>query len=151
MSGKACTAWATSEKILNGVVATGTPEDQIFSVGCMRLMVPDGGGPDGRVKAVEDRDRRARSFGAVADRYARARPGYPTAAVEWLLEVAPGREVVDLAAGTGKLTEAIVESGAAVVAVEPDDEMRATLRAGLPDVEALAGTAESIPLPDCER
>ncbi len=97
---------------------------------------------------MEDRDRRARSFGAVADRYARARPGYPTAAVEWLLEAAPGREVVDLAAGTGKLTEAIVESGASVVAVEPDDEMRATLRAGLPDVEALAGTAESIPLPD---
>jgi SAM-dependent methyltransferase len=114
----------------------------------MRLMVPDGGGPDGRVKAMEDRDRRARSFGAVADRYARARPGYPAAAVEWLLEAAPGREVVDLAAGTGKLTEAIVESGAAVVAVEPDDEMRATLRAKLTDVEALAGTAESIPLPD---
>ena len=111
-------------------------------------MVPDGGGPDGRVKAVEDRDRRARSFGAVADRYARARPGYPAAAVEWLLEAAPGREVVDLAAGTGKLTEAIVESGASVVAVEPDDEMRATLRAGLPDVEALAGAAETIPLAD---
>jgi SAM-dependent methyltransferase len=97
---------------------------------------------------MEDRDRRARSFGAVADRYARARPGYPAAAVEWLLGAAPGRQVVDLAAGTGKLTEAIVESGASVIAVEPDDEMRAALRVVLPDVEVLAGTAESIPLPD---
>jgi SAM-dependent methyltransferase len=97
---------------------------------------------------VEDRDRRARSFGAVAARYARARPGYPPAAVEWFLEVAPGREVVDLAAGTGKLTEAIVETGASAVAVEPDDEMRAALRVVLPDVDALAGVAEAIPLPD---
>ncbi len=59
-----------------------------------------------------------------------------------------GRDVVDLAAGTGKLTQAIVEVGAAVVAVEPDDEMRAELGVVLPDVRALAGTAEAIPLPD---
>jgi SAM-dependent methyltransferase len=97
---------------------------------------------------VEDRDRRARSFGAVADRYARARPGYPAAAVEWLLEAAPGRDVVDLAAGTGKLTEAIVEAGAAVVAVEPDAGMREALEMAAPAVEARAGTAEAIPLPD---
>jgi len=97
---------------------------------------------------VEDRDRRARSFGAVADRYARARPGYPAAAVEWLIEAAPGRDVVDLAAGTGKLTRAIVEAGAAVVAVEPDEGMRAALEIAVPGVEALAGTAEAIPLAD---
>ncbi len=97
---------------------------------------------------MDDRDRRARSFGAVADRYARARPGYPAAAIEWLLEAAPGRDVVDLAAGTGKLTQAIVEAGASVVAVEPDDEMRDALELALPGVEALAGTAEAIPLPD---
>jgi SAM-dependent methyltransferase len=97
---------------------------------------------------VEDRDRRARSFGAVADRYARARPGYPAAAIEWLLEAAPGRGVVDLAAGTGKLTEAVVEAGAPVVAVEPDEGMRAALEVAVPGVEALAGTAEAIPLPD---
>jgi SAM-dependent methyltransferase len=97
---------------------------------------------------VEDRDRRARSFGAVADRYARARPGYPAAALEWLLEAAPGRDVVDLAAGTGQLTEAILEAGGSVVAVEPDDGMRAALEVALPGVEALAGTAEAIPLPD---
>jgi SAM-dependent methyltransferase len=97
---------------------------------------------------VEDRDRRARSFGAVADRYARARPGYPAAAVEWLLEAAPGRDVVDLAAGTGKLTEVLVEIASTVVAVEPDDGMREALAAAVPGVEALAGTAESMPLPD---
>jgi SAM-dependent methyltransferase len=97
---------------------------------------------------VEDRDRRARSFGAVADRYARARPGYPMAAVEWLLEAAPGCDVVDLAAGTGKLTQAIVETGAVVVAVEPDEGMRAALELAAPGVEALAGTAESVPLPE---
>jgi len=97
---------------------------------------------------VEDRDRRARSFGAVADRYARARPGYPPAAVEWLLEVAPGRAVVDLAAGTGKLTQVLVEAGAEAVAVEPDAGMRAALARAVPGVEILAGTAEAIPLPD---
>jgi SAM-dependent methyltransferase len=97
---------------------------------------------------VEDRDRQARSFGAVADRYARARPGYPVQAVEWLLEAAPGRDVLDLAAGTGKLTQVLVEAGAAVVAVEPDEGMRAALATAVPGVEALAGTAESIPLPD---
>jgi SAM-dependent methyltransferase len=97
---------------------------------------------------VEDRDRRARSFGAVADRYARARPGYPAAAVEWLLEAGPGRDVVDLAAGTGKLTQVLVEAGAAVVAVEPDEGMRAALAGAVPGVEALAGTAEALPLPD---
>jgi SAM-dependent methyltransferase len=97
---------------------------------------------------VENRDVRARSFGAVADRYARARPGYPVAAVEWLLEAAPGRDVVDLAAGTGKLTQAIVEAGAAVAAVEPDGEMRAALNAAVPGVEALAGTAEALPRAD---
>jgi len=97
---------------------------------------------------VEDRHRRARSFGAVADRYARARPGYPASAVEWLLEAAPGPEVVDLAAGTGKLTQVLVEAGTAVVAVEPDAGMRAALELAAPGVEVLAGTAESMPLPD---
>lgn len=97
---------------------------------------------------MEDRDRRARSFGAVAERYARARPGYPAAAVEWLLQAAPGRDVVDLAAGTGKLTQVLVEAGVAVVAVEPDEGMRAALRVAAPGVDVFAGTAESMPLPD---
>lgn len=92
--------------------------------------------------------RRATSFGAVADDYARARPGYPAEAVRWVLEDAPGPDVLDLAAGTGKLTAAILATGANVIAVEPLDGMRAQLEAAFPDVRALAGKAEAIPLDD---
>jgi SAM-dependent methyltransferase len=94
-----------------------------------------------------DKAMRARSFGAAADVYERARPEYPGAAVDWLLP-AGARTVLDLAAGTGKLTRALVARGLDVVAVEPDAEMRATLAAALPAVRALEGTAEVIPLPD---
>ncbi len=90
----------------------------------------------------------ARSFDGVAGAYQRARPSYPAAAVEWALEAAPGRRVVDLAAGTGKLTEVLVAGGADVVAVEPLANMRAELERALPSVRALAGSAERIPLPD---
>ncbi|HYF45950.1 MAG TPA: class I SAM-dependent methyltransferase [Acidimicrobiales bacterium] len=72
-----------------------------------------------------------------------ARPGYPAAAVD-LLGVGPGVDVLDLAAGTGKLTVDLVARGAHVVAVEPIPEMRARLEG----VEALDGTAEAIPLDD---
>jgi SAM-dependent methyltransferase len=96
----------------------------------------------------EVHDRRARSFDGVADAYRRARPTYPSAAVAWVLEMAPGRRVVDLAAGTGKLTQVLVSEGADVVAVEPLDRMRAALEQTVPGVRALAGTAEQIPLPD---
>jgi SAM-dependent methyltransferase len=92
-------------------------------------------------------DRRARSFDGVADVYRRARPTYPVAAVQWVLEAAPGPRVVDLAAGTGKLTQVLVAKGADVVAVEPLDRMRAALEQTVPGVRALAGTAEQIPLP----
>jgi SAM-dependent methyltransferase len=96
-----------------------------------------------------DLQRRARSFGAVADEYERARPGYPAAAIEWMLEVAPGRRAIDLAAGTGKLTRALLAAGARVTAVEPDPGMLETLVAVLPDeVTAVSGIAEAIPLPD---
>jgi len=85
----------------------------------------------------------------VADAYRRARPGYPAAAVPWVLEAAPGRQVLDLAAGTGKLTQAIIEAGGEVVAaVEPLDGMRDQLSAVLPQVPAMAGSAEAIPLAD---
>jgi SAM-dependent methyltransferase len=94
-----------------------------------------------------DKAMRARSFGAAADAYERARPEYPEAAVDWLLP-AGARTVLDLAAGTGKLTRALVARGLEVVAVEPLAEMRATLAAALPEVRALEGTAEAIPLPD---
>jgi ubiquinone/menaquinone biosynthesis C-methylase UbiE len=90
---------------------------------------------------------RARSFGAAADAYERARPSYPDEAVDWLLP-AGGHTVLDLGAGTGKLTRALVARDLEVIAVEPLDEMRATLERSLPSVRALKGTAESIPLPD---
>jgi SAM-dependent methyltransferase len=91
--------------------------------------------------------RRSRSFGGVADAYERYRPGYPPDAVAWLFGAEP-RRVLDLAAGTGKLTAALVGAGHRVVAVEPDPQMRAVFAQARPGVEILAGTAESIPLPD---
>lgn len=96
-----------------------------------------------------DHDRqRARSFARVAGAYQAARPSYPEAAIDWVLEAAPGRRVLDLAAGTGKLTASLVQRALAVTAVEPLDEMRAHLEATLPQVTALGGTAERIPLAD---
>ena len=77
-------------------------------------------------------DRPARSFDGVADAYQRARPSYPAAAVGWVLERAPGRRVVDLAAGTGKLTQVLVAAGAEVTAVEPLPNMRARSSARSP-------------------
>lgn len=86
------------------------------------------------------------AFAEVAGSYERARPGYPEEAVRWLAGDEP-RDVVDLGAGTGKLTQALVALGHRVTAVEPLDEMRAQLQAVLPDVTALTGNAEAIPLP----
>jgi SAM-dependent methyltransferase len=88
------------------------------------------------------------SFGAAAAAYAKHRPDYAQAAVRWALAPAPGRRVLDLGAGTGKLTATLVAVGADVVAVEPDPAMLAELRGALPAVRALSGSAESIPLPD---
>ena len=90
-------------------------------------------------------------FSAAAEVYERARPGYPDEAVAWVAErlgIGPGRDVLDLAAGTGKLTRQLVPLGARIVAVEPIDAMRAELERAVPGVEALAGTAEAIPLAD---
>jgi ubiquinone/menaquinone biosynthesis C-methylase UbiE len=93
----------------------------------------------------------AEGYARVADLYERSRPSYPAEAVEWMakrLALAPGRRVLDLAAGTGKLTRQLVATGAEIVAVEPSDAMREQLAAALPSVRALAGVAESIPLED---
>jgi SAM-dependent methyltransferase len=95
-----------------------------------------------------DRQSLSSSFGGAAAAYAQYRPGYARAAVEWALEPAPGRRVLDLGAGTGKLTGALVDAGYDVVAVEPDPAMIAELRAAWPAVRALGGSAESVPLPD---
>ncbi|MFC7708134.1 class I SAM-dependent methyltransferase [Micromonospora lupini] len=88
------------------------------------------------------------SFGAAAAAYAEHRPDYAQAAVRWALELAPGSRVLDLGAGTGKLTDTLVAVGADVVAVEPDPAMLAELRRAMPAVRALPGSAEAIPLPD---
>jgi SAM-dependent methyltransferase len=96
--------------------------------------------------------RRGSSFGAVAAAYAQYRPDYPAAAVRWC--VAPtGRElaelrILDLGAGTGKLTAVLAGLGADVTAVEPDQAMLAELRRRVPSARALAGPAEEIPLDD---
>jgi SAM-dependent methyltransferase len=91
----------------------------------------------------------AAGFARAADVYERARPEYPPEAVAWLadrLGLRAGRVVVDVAAGTGKLTRLLVPTGSRVVAVEPLAEMRAVLRQAVPEAEALEGTAEALPL-----
>jgi SAM-dependent methyltransferase len=86
-------------------------------------------------------------FANAADVYERARPSYPQDAIGWLAAqtgLGPGRTVVDLAAGTGKLTRLLLPTGARVVAIEPIAEMRAHIQGA----EVLDGTAEAMPLPD---
>lgn len=90
----------------------------------------------------------ASSFGAAAAAYAEHRPDYAQAAVRWALELAPGLRVLDLGAGTGKLTATLAAVAADVTAVEPDAAMLAELRGALPAMPALSGSAAAIPLPD---
>ncbi|PWU25028.1 MAG: class I SAM-dependent methyltransferase [Candidatus Rokuibacteriota bacterium] len=87
------------------------------------------------------------SFGAVAETYDRVRPRYLLPLLDraqQALDIAPTARVLDLGAGTGRLTRELVARFAGVVAVEPDEEMRGLLEAGT----VLAGTAEAIPLDD---
>jgi SAM-dependent methyltransferase len=90
----------------------------------------------------------ASSFGTAAVAYAEHRPDYARAAVCWALDRAPGRRVLDLGAGTGKLTATLVAVGVEVVAVEPDAAMLSELHRALPAVRAVPGDAEGIPLAD---
>jgi len=99
---------------------------------------------------VSDLHPATRGFEA-AGVYERGRPSYPDAAVERIvskLELRAGRIVLDLAAGTGKLTRLLVPSGATVIAVEPVLEMRRELEQHVRGVVTLAGTAERMPLTD---
>jgi ubiquinone/menaquinone biosynthesis C-methylase UbiE len=86
-------------------------------------------------------------FGTAADSYDRLRFFPPAAAVSWLLR-GDERRVLDLAAGTGQVTGQLFPLGLTVVAVEPDQRMRAVFAARFPRNECLDGTAERIPLPD---
>jgi len=96
---------------------------------------------------VSGRRQRSLSFGAEAAAYERGRPSYPPEAIDWLLP-SDARDVLDLGAGTGKLTTRLVERGLNVTAVDPIPEMLELLSKSLPDTPALLGTAEEIPLPD---
>jgi SAM-dependent methyltransferase len=93
----------------------------------------------------------ALGFDSNAAAYERSRPSYPAEAVAHVVGhggIGPGRRVIDLAAGTGKLTRLLVPTGAEVVAVEPVAGMRAQLAAALPGIQAVDGSAEALPLPD---
>src|SRR5581483_5347865 len=89
----------------------------------------------------------ARSFDLAAEEYERTRPDYPDAVLE-LVPVGAEATVLDLGAGTGKLTRVLARHYARVIAVEPLDGMRAILERVVPEAEALSGRAEQIPLPD---
>jgi SAM-dependent methyltransferase len=94
----------------------------------------------------DERDR-ALSFGGVADAYERGRPSYPRDAVVWLTSDRP-TTVLELGAGTGKLTREMVALGHVVHATEPDAAMLEVLQRELPDAQAKVGTAEDVPAPD---
>lgn len=92
-------------------------------------------------------ERWARSFGAVVEAYERGRPGYPDAAAQWLI----GREaaqVLELGAGTGKLTASLVAQGHDVVATEPDEAMLEVLSSRVPGARPMLATAERLPVAD---
>jgi SAM-dependent methyltransferase len=90
-------------------------------------------------------------FDRVVGQYARTRPGYPVEALDWIAAttgLGPTADVLDLAAGTGKLTRSLETRGYRLVAVEPLPGMRSQLVQDLPGVRVLDGTAEHIPLSD---
>jgi SAM-dependent methyltransferase len=96
---------------------------------------------------VADHETRRLSFGSVATDYDRYRPSPPPQALDWLIP--PGAQaILDLAAGTGAVTRELIGRAPRVIAVEPDERMRAVLTARCPGAEVLAGRGEAIPLPD---
>ncbi|HEX6366840.1 MAG TPA: class I SAM-dependent methyltransferase [Agromyces sp.] len=111
---------------------------------------PEVASPEERSNMADPADpatvRTARSFGAAASVYHQARPGYPIEAVAWL--IGDAERVLDLGAGTGKLTEALVALDRDVIAVDPVEEMLEELEIAVPGVPRILGTAEDIPLED---
>lgn len=91
--------------------------------------------------------RLSESFGAVAEAYDRGRPSYPADAVAWLLD-GDAKIVLELGAGTGKLTRQLVDQGHAVFATEKDPAMLAVLQRRVPEVSAKVAGAEEIPAND---
>jgi SAM-dependent methyltransferase len=93
----------------------------------------------------------AQAFGPKANDYEKGRPDYPATAINWLIEalrITDSSTVVDVAAGTGKLSRLLLPASGRVIAVEPVAGMREVLRSAVPGVEVLEGTAEHLPLPD---
>jgi SAM-dependent methyltransferase len=108
---------------------------------------PHGSGDDDTLEIVTDRESRRLSFGSVAADYDRYRPAPPPQALDWLIPP-DATAVLDLAAGTGAVTRLLIGRAARVVAVEPDERMRAVLAARCPEAEVLEGRGEDIPLTD---
>jgi SAM-dependent methyltransferase len=103
------------------------------------------------VSDIENRGARARSFETVARQYERYRPGYPPEAIEWAasrFSLTRGARVLDVGAGTGKLTRGLVGAGFSVAAVEPGGAMLDELRLAVPEADAHEASAEAIPLLD---
>jgi SAM-dependent methyltransferase len=92
-------------------------------------------------------DKRGLKFGSVAEQYDEFRPGPPASAAALFGDIAD-RDVLEVAAGTGKWTRFLLELGAVVTVVEPDDDMRAVLVRRSPQVRAVPGVAEHLPVDD---
>jgi SAM-dependent methyltransferase len=93
----------------------------------------------------------AAGYATSADTYAAGRPDYPAEVGPWLhdtLGLGPGRTALEVGAGTGKFLPRLIETGARVMALEPVDAMRTLLAVRYPQVVAIAGTAQAIPLGD---
>jgi SAM-dependent methyltransferase len=99
---------------------------------------------------MADRELLRQTFDAVAERYDAARPGYPAATVDDLVELAgagPGGRVLEIGCGTGQLTVPMVERGLAVTAVELGPELAAVAQRKLGDrAEVVVGAFEEVPL-----
>jgi ubiquinone/menaquinone biosynthesis C-methylase UbiE len=119
----------------------------LFAGRVWRAVRPGADAGQGALLSDPDRHQLAATFDTAAELYDSVRPGFAEAAVDWVLPEATG-PVLDLAAGTGKLTASLVARGLDVVAVDPAPNMLAVLRRRLPTVDARVGRAEQIPLPD---